>query len=500
MAHIPTPLWGHQSAAVDDHGLRPAWALLFEPRLGKTLTTLRSMERWYKEAGIFRVVIVAPKTVCGTVWEPEIETHLAPALALRGTEHSAKALQVLDLYSGSFEARKRVLRDSTAKRKSATKVGLAPPLEVVVINYEALGNICDDLLRWGVQGLVLDEGHAVKTPSALRARAAYKLARQARFRRILSGTPAPNGLIDIYGVWKVLSPTIFGTSKKEFTDQYCNMDPRFPTRVVGYRNIEELKEKAFSIASIVFRKDCFDVPETQDVLRGLTLPESARRVYDTIVNEHVLELDMAKRGKIEVPLAHTLSRLVQLRQLSVGYTRYTDENARHVDWIHRAKMDACVAEALELIEAGEKVVIFHAFRPEGTEIARLLHEYKPLALNGSVNPEARTEAVRRFQNDDAYPVIVVQEQVGSLGIALFRAHHTIFLSTGMSHDVHKQARDRTFEPQKEKKFKLVYIYPYMKDTVETTARKALADKADIEKMLLTGEDRSSAFVAIARGY
>jgi hypothetical protein len=146
-------------------------------------------------------------------------------------------------------------------------------------------------------------------------------------------------------------------------------------------------------------------------MRYFDLPSKARRAYDKIVAEHILEL----RAGEEVPLAHTLQRLTALSQIATGYTRTTsNDGARLVEWLHDEKVLIARDEARDIIESGKKVIIFYRNTPEGEAIRKALEEYRPLRLDGHVRDRDRHAAIEAFHNDDDRRLIVCQEQVASL--------------------------------------------------------------------------------------
>jgi SNF2 family DNA or RNA helicase len=496
-------LWAHQTDYVERHGMDREHALLWQPRVGKSLAVLRSIIRWHDEAHVRRVLLVAPKTVCSSVWAPLIAAE-GTRLATQGTR--LEPLQVLDLSIGTLVERKARLRACIESRRAGGSV----EWEIALVNRDVLADLADALLKWDPQALILDELHDYKTPSSARARAAFRLGRHpsVRFRRGLTGTPASEGYESLYGQWKIVSPTTFGTQKQAFLDRYVVFDPyaRYP-KILGYRNVDELRQKAFKIASIVKRTDCFEIPPEHDVERFYDLPPEARRVYDTIVSDHVLELQNAADAKTELPLRHTFSRIVQLRQVAVGYARYwdphrpDDENDKTVHWLHEEKLAIVKDEVEDIVESGEKVVVFHAFLPEREALMHALKEYHPLTLYGGAKDADRVRALHLFERSSEHPVIVVQESVGSLGISLAAANYAVFASYGLSRATHTQARDRIFKPAGDIPGKtLTTVYPLARDTIEVSIRKLHDSKRDAEEYLLSGTGGVlQNFVNIARG-
>lgn len=484
-------LWAHQADYVLRHSMDKEHVLLWQPRVGKSLAALRSVLRWRIEAGVKRVLLAAPKTVCQMVWAPLIADEAQRWAAIFP---DTAPPQMLDLYSGAVVDRANRLRDAMKDPDAWV---------IAVVNRDALSPLADLFVKWGPGGVVLDELHDYKTPSVSRARAIFRIARGAQFRRGLTGTPASEGYESLYGQWKIVSPKTFGTNKSDFLERYVQFDPlaRYP-KILGYKRVEELREKAFAIASIVRRSDCFEIPPEQDVERHFDLPPAARKVYDTIVNDHVLEL----AGGIEVPVRHTFARLAQLRQIATGYTRYLgpadDPDAdleKKVDWLHDELLSVVRTEVADIVESGEKIVVWHAFSPEREHLLVTLKEYSPLAMHGGTSDAERARAMRLFAENPNYPVLVVQEQLGALGLSMAAANYACFASFGLSRATHIQARDRIFKPADAVPGKtLTTIYPLARGTVVESMRRLHASKASAEEFLLSG-DRTQTFVAMARG-
>jgi SNF2 family DNA or RNA helicase len=477
-------LRNHQREEVAGHANDPRRFLFWEPRIGKTRAAMRSAYVWAQHA-CRRILIVAPKTVCRTVWVSEVQNDFAALIP---------GVSLVHLYDGSLDKRRAMLREA---RKSNA------PMTIAIVNQDVLNALDKDLLGWlGTtpdnieNAIIVDEIHNFRTRGSRRSRSAETIARRCYWRRGLTGTPQPRGYVDLYSQYCVIAPNVFPGTKKDFIDRYCIMDLLYPT-VVGYKEerIPELLARAYSVASSMTRAECFDIPQNNPVMRYFDLPSKARRAYDKIVAEHILEL----RAGEEVPLAHTLQRLTALSQIATGYTRTTsNDGARLVEWLHDEKVLIARDEARDIIESGKKVIIFYRNTPEGEAIRKALEEYRPLRLDGHVRDRDRHAAIEAFHNDDDRRLIVCQEQVASLGIALNApgAHYTIFLSSSDDYDIHKQALDRNFEQQNSTApFDLTTVYVLARDTVDIVRMKRLQRKGEAQDAFLRRAQTDFAQVA-----
>src|ERR1700680_4580584 len=96
------PLWEHQTNALTLYRDKPAWLHQWDPRCGKTRETLEQIDYWLS-LGVKRILVIAPKTGCGSVWGPEI--------ALRFPVSTGTAnVKMVPLYLGTTQARKASIK------------------------------------------------------------------------------------------------------------------------------------------------------------------------------------------------------------------------------------------------------------------------------------------------------------------------------------------------------------------------------------------------------
>ena len=135
-----------------------------------------------------------------------------------------------------------------------------------------------------------------------------RIARAARYKLALTGTPITNSPLDVYGIYRALDPSIFGTSFFAFRNRYAIMGGWENKQVVGYQRVEELAAKIHRIAFRVRKDECLDLPEMVDVYRTCNLEPKAA-LYDQM-QESVAELEAG--GQL---LRLMYSKLLRLSQL-----------------------------------------------------------------------------------------------------------------------------------------------------------------------------------------
>jgi SNF2 family DNA or RNA helicase len=467
-------LWTQQQTEIEQNAFKEGWFLFWDPRTGKTRTIVYEHALWIQN-GLRRALIVAPATAC-SVWLD------APELG----RFDPAQVSVIDLSEGSIAERRETLY-------ALHNTDLPT---IVVVNRDVIfkerprGNdtltgLCKALADWAPEALTLDECHDYRTPSSRRSRAAMHLAKHARFRRGLTGTPDPKNYIDYYGIFKIIAPEVFGTSKQKFVERYAIMEQFYP-KVKQYINVEELRARIQSRASIVRQADCFDMPDIlPDIMLPVPFTKLARELYDELTKNFVADFLGA-----EIDATHQLARLAILHQLAQGFIRHDDGE---VEWVFEGKIKAALEYAGEMLRSGKRLVIFHHYRPEGQRLANSLGKIANVGvLNGDTPKSQRSPAP--FRDNPSMQIFVAQEETANLSISLAEADHVLWYSYGCEWDVDYQARQRIFAERSKKPHGLSYTFLEVPQTADRFMyRTARRKQIDSEAL------RSVGFKEAARG-
>jgi len=418
-----------------------AAAYFMEMGAGKTLPAIAVAGYRWLRGQVNRLLIVCPASVM-PVWKQEFEK--CSAIQYR--------VVVLD---GPVKKRQEILanwQDSLG-------------LDVAVINYEGARNMVDDLLTWKPDMLIMDEAHRCKTPGSQQSKAMARIARVARYKLSLTGTPITNSPLDVYGIYRALDPSIFGTSFFAFKNRYAIMGGWENKQVVGYQRVEELAAKIHRIAFRVRKDECLDLPEMVDVYRTCNLEPKAQVLYDQMRKESVAELEAGET----VIATNVLSKLLRLSQIAGGFLDGEQVSA--------AKL-SLLGEILDDLQ-GAKAVIFVRFTKEKEAIEKMLAKKKIdfVSLDGSTKMKDRGDLVERFQSDDTCQVFVGQIAAAGTGITLHAASTAIFYSCSFSYADLDQARSRLHRSGQ--RHPVTNIFLTARGTVDEKIHAALAEKRDI---------------------
>jgi len=331
------------------HGLDHDQSMLFQDMgLGKTIEVLSIIDKRIDMMQITGALVLAPKRVCETVWRQEA----AKWAHTRWLKFSA------------------ILGDEGARRRA-----LMTPANIYLMNYENLAwlyeEICGRYLNRGhyppFNMLVLDEISRMKgtrvRQGVKRGAALLKLLPYLPYRIGLTGTPAGNGLLDLFGQYLCIdSGDRLGTSFEKYQKAHF-----YPEDRNGYRwrilptHDEKIRDRIADITISMKNDDYLELPPFVFNDVWVDLPKSCRRMYDRIEAEMAVELESGHT--VEIFNAASLSNRC-LQYAGGGMFKVPGEP----EWeaIHKAKLDA-LADIVEEA-AGSPVLVAYQFRHEAERI------------------------------------------------------------------------------------------------------------------------------------
>lgn len=401
-----------------------------------------------------RILIICPKSVMA-VWPEQFARHA-------GNNKYA----ILPLVKGSVAKKVDTAENFLKLQEVCGKQA------IVVCNYEMVWRPPFD--SWAINFakfdlVICDESHRIKAAGSKVSRYLSRLGDKVPHRLCLTGTPMPNGPLDIYGQYRFLDKGVFGTSYTKFKARYAITRPvgSGGNMVVGYINQQEMQDKIYSIAYHAGR-DVLDLPEAVHVIRHVKLSAKTRRVYTELEKEFY-----ALVQEKEVSISNALTKLLRLQQICSGFVPADDGTMLRTG---AEKFDTLV-DIFEDLDKDEPVVVFCRFRRDlgavheaATKTGRTCAE-----LSGRENQLARWQAGR-------YNVLAVQIQAGGVGVDLTRAHYCVYYSVGHSLGDYEQSLARVHRPGQERT--TFYIHIVAAKTVDEKVYKALDSKKKIIEEIL----------------
>lgn len=346
--------YAYQVATIKHIIDHPYCCLFLDMGLGKTVCTLTAVRFLLRDAlEVSRVLVIAPKRVAESTWTDEVNKW----------EH----LRDLSV---------SIVMGTPAQREKA----LAREADIYVTNRDNVVWLVKHYPEeWPFDMVILDELSSFKSRTADR----FKALRKARpfISRVvgLTGTPAPNGIIDLWpqlyliDMGERLGRTIGGYRKDYFTIGAHRGDVVYEYRPKPGA-IDTISAKIADICLSLKSSDYITLPDRVDETMRVTLSADEAKRYYAFERECVLELSGG--DTITATSAEALS--MKLLQYANGAV-YDMEQEWHE--VHRAKIEAL----LELLEQahGQPVLVFYQFKHDLERIRQACASYHPRQLDGA---------------------------------------------------------------------------------------------------------------------
>jgi SNF2 family DNA or RNA helicase len=316
----------YQERARDLMVANPYYALFVQPGLGKTITTIKALELIKG-----KTLIIAPIRVCETVWKQE-----------------AKVWDSFLTFS--------LIRGSVKERIEALKQNV----DVYLINPELLPWLFTFAMQW--DNLVVDESSMFKNPSSIRFKTLKKKLKTFKRRYILTGTPSPNSLLELWSQIGIIDfGARLGTSFSRFRETYFTSDYMGYTWTIKKGSKEKIEDLIKDIVLTLEAKDYLDLPDLIENNIQIEFPFKDKVIYKQFSKDMILET--LKDGSITALNAVALHN--KLSQLANGIV-YNDQQQPVI--LHEHKFNA-LQELVEAISA--PVMIVYRYIHEKNKIRKL---------------------------------------------------------------------------------------------------------------------------------
>lgn len=385
-------LHNYQNTAVE-HILNNEKAGLFlDMGLGKTVSTLTAINTLInEELEISTVLVIAPKRVAENVWTSEIKKwrHLRHLTTSRIIGTPKQRLHALYKKANIY----LIGRDNVAW---------------------LIGLYGGSMLPFDM--LVLDESSSFKNHKSIRFKALKKV--QPSFSRVLAltGTPSPNGLLDLWSqIYLLDRGERLGKFITHYKNEYFNKGYFEFSKPKIKKQAEELIYKRISDICISMKaKDYLSLPPRINNYIEINFSKKLKKLYDDFEREQVLELiETAEAELIETAEAEgkditAMSAAALSNKLLQFANGAVYDEERKVYEVHKLKLDA----AEEIVEAaqGKPVLIAYTYKHDLTRLMSRLKKYEPRKLNKEKDIED--------WNDGKIQVMIMHPASGGHGLNL----------------------------------------------------------------------------------
>lgn len=457
-----------------EYGLRYDRFLLGDEQgLGKTkqiidLACIKKQQKQYKHCLI----------ICGVNglkwnWRAEIEKHSNERGYILGTRYKKDGKE----YIGTMADRLDDLQGIENFYKNSDKINLKELFNAypyfIITNIETLRNekiieklklLCDNNI---INMIALDEGHKCKDPTSQQGKALLKL--QSETMISMTGTPLMNNPLDLFIHLKWL-----GYEKHAyyaFKQHYCIFGGFGGYQVVGYRNLDQLKEQFEDIMLRRLKKDVLDLPEKLYITEYVEMTKNQEKIYREVNAEIQDNIDKVTNA------VNPLAELIRLRQ-ATGYTGILSSTIQE-----SAKLDRLDELLEQIVSNNGKALIFSNWTSMTNPVYERLQKYNPAIITGET--KNRVEQQDKFMNDDTCKVIIGTIGAMGTGLTLTAGSTVIFLDEPWNRALKEQAEDRAHRIGTKENVSIITLI--CKNTIDERINELVQKKGAMADMLVDGK-------------
>jgi SNF2 family DNA or RNA helicase len=363
-------------------------------------------------------------------------------------------------------------------------------LKILVMNIEAFSTprgtkFAQRFLFVHNAMMAIDESTTIKTPNSKRSKNTEKTGKMAKYRRIMTGSPVTKSPMDLYQQCAFLSDACLDSpSYYAFQARYAVVVERRLAshsfkQIVGYRKLDELKEKLDRFSFRVKKEECLDLPDKLYVKREVDLTDEQVRAYEQM---KVMALAQFEQGMMST--VNALTQLMRLHQITCGHVKLDNGTIMSLP-------NKRVDELLSIVEETDgKMIIWATYRHDIDAIKIALQkDYGMESVGtyyGDTEEDERQRVVAEFQNPESkLRFFVGNPSTGGYGLTLTAANVVVYYSNSFDLEKRLQSEDRAHRIGQTKN--VTYIDLIAVKTIDEKIVKALRDKIDISTQVL-GEE------------
>jgi SNF2 family DNA or RNA helicase len=413
-----------------------------EQGTGKTASAIWAADYLMEQGLVRRVLILCPLSIMQSAWQS-------------------------DLFKFAVHRSVDIAYGDRSKRKAIVESGA----EFVVINFDGLDIVKDDIKNGGFDLIIVDEANAYKNHRTKRFKALKDILTSKTWLWMMTGTPAAQSPLDAYGLAKmcvpVKTPTLFGT----FRDSVMQQLTRF--KWIPKPSAEKTVHALLQPAIRYTKAECLDLPDVTMTSRFTPMTPQQNKYYKQLKKDMLI--NAAGEDISAVNAAANLTKLLQI----AGGAVYTD-NKNVIEFDVSERLNA-ILEVIE--EATHKVLIFVPF----THTIGLLHTFlnkhkiSNEIINGEVAVGKRTDTFKRFQEEKDPKVLLIQPQAAAHGVTLTAANVVIWYAPITSIEYYLQANARVHRQGQKNPVTVVHIEG---SPIETKLYEALQNKLSFHSKII----------------
>ena len=450
----------HQLDAINFGLNHDNWLLLDSMGLGKSLEIMYYAETLKRRGLIDHALIICGVDSLRQNWKAEIQRFSSYDVRVLGERITKKGKIQYNTIVERVEELKNPIKEFFVVINAAT------------LRNDTIIKVLTDKKNPNQFGLIaVDECHrfgrrsAVQSANLLKLKAKYKIAATGS---LLVNTPQ--------SCYIPLSWTENDHSTlTNFKSQYCIFGGFGGHEVIGYKNLEVLKDE---LDSCMIRRTLQDVredmPKKNLDYELVEMSDEHSKFYDAIKAGVKEEAD-----KIELNASNLLALTTRLRQATSCPSALTTQK------IMSSKVERCIELAEDILDSGEKIVIMTHFKEPVSVLKELLKKYNPLIGTGDQSEAETQKNIDEFRNSKNRNLLIGTAQKIGTGFSMPECHYMILLELPFTASNLNQETDRIFRITSDQ---AVFIKILLcKDTIDERVRDIVEEKQDLSDYLIDGK-------------
>tara|TARA_R100000700_G_C3177221_1_gene152327 strand:- start:2409 stop:3944 length:1536 start_codon:yes stop_codon:yes gene_type:complete len=390
-----------------------------EQGTGKTASAIWAADYLMSQGKVNRVLVICPLSIMDSAWRTDL--------------FSFATHRTVDIAHGSKEKRKKIINGDA---------------EFVIINYDGVEIVKDDIINSGFDLFIVDEATHYKNAQTKRWKILNKIVGEDDWLWMMTGTPAAQSPLDAYGLAKLVNPTSVPRFFGSFRDMI--MWRVSPFKWKPKDTAQSIVYSCLQPAIRFTKEECLDLPDMVYTKRKVEMTRQQNSYYESLRKKMIMHIE--DESVTAVNAAIVLNKLLQISSGAV----YTDGNATiEFDISNRYKV---LKETIN--ESSQKVLVFVPFKHAIDLLVDKLTSDGVTCevIRGDVPANKRTDIFSRFQKSPDPKVLVIQPQAAAHGVTLTAANTVVWWGPTSSLETYAQANARVHRSGQKHKCTVVQLY------------------------------------------
>ena len=453
--------FSHQVDSINFGLNHDKWLLLDGMGLGKSLQAMYLAETLYSRGEIEHCMIICGVDSLRTNWKSEI-----------------KRFSKLDcLVLGEYQTKLGKSRYRTIEERAKQ---LQEPIKefFIIVN---VATIRDDRIikafeksKNKIDMIVVDECHRVSNKSSSQGSNLLKL--DTKYKLAMTGSLITNNPESCYLplVWTENDHSTL----TNFRGQYCNYGGFGGIEVVGYKNLDLLREELESCSlRRTFDEVRSDMPKKTIDFEIVEMSEEHQKFYEAIKEGIKEEAD-----KITLTTGNLLALTTRLRQATSSPSTLTSNP------IKSSKVERAVEIIEDVLSRGEKIVVFSTFLDPCKILEERLSRFHPLLATGNIDDDLAQRNIDTFRNSKDFNLLIGTHGKLGTGYSMPECHYSLMIDFPWTYYAFSQSCDRIYRITSQDP---VYIKALVcADTIDERVRNIVENKKELQDYLVDGKENS----------